>query len=723
MPSPAPESTRKRVWLALFAILVAWAFGVGARVAWHEGGHAPPPRLDGEPLLVTPDAFHYAAGVQQQLTRIHVANPRVPDAGDNVIIAVAAFMAEVFGISVEDACYWTPALLAPLVAVPLVLTGFLLGQLLAGFIAALIATIGFQFWVRTIPGYFDTDSVTVGYVFTVQLLLVAGCARNSARFAMPAGLVTALAPWMHPGSERILLVSMVAVLVYTLAFARPRAAGLRLTLALALGLAPIPVPARAALVIAAEIIVGYAIASERLRNLPPMVLRAGVGAALVAATVLAVATPAGQRVLMLLGLIPSDRGHLMSGLAFGEVASFVIEQRALTFSQLATLTAGHPILFATGLVGFCGLAWRRRPASLLVPLLVLGTAIAMSSVRYAIYATPVLALGNGIVACWLAARATTAVTTQSESGRRAVATLLALLLGAAPVAVALDFAARSPRVAYLSPAEAMLMRSIRRQVKPGDFTLSWWDTAYPLTFFTGGRALVDGMKHDEDLWIMAEILLSPSQRASASLARLAVEHQAVQPPLTPVIDDILNAWQQSGGTHDSFVPALREGRVELMRATRDVFLYLPFTQYENLRSMLAMRAVAGLLPEPERRHERIFAVTPILGKSVDVKHAWTYDHQRQLVIHTSGQTVPVHTVQATWGAAQPGQPFVVDDTLVNPRGRAWVIEHRHRNLRFILDAGLQASTWVQLVLLNRHDPRWFERIRMTPAGAIYRVRR
>ena len=54
-----------------------------------------------------------------------------------------------------------PAFFGSLIVIPIVLIGKSIGQIEVGFIAALIASIAWSYYNRTMVGYYDTDLLNI----------------------------------------------------------------------------------------------------------------------------------------------------------------------------------------------------------------------------------------------------------------------------------------------------------------------------------------------------------------------------------------------------------------------------------------------------------------------------------------------------------------------------------------------------------------------------------
>ena len=119
---------------------------------------------NGVMMLNTQDAYHYAKGVRDILEGQYVAQ------GLSQLGAVLSFILP-FGF--ESVMLWMSAIFGSLIVVPLVLIGKEIGDVKAGFIASLVASVSIAYYSRTTVGYFDTDMLNLFFpLMLVWLFMV-----------------------------------------------------------------------------------------------------------------------------------------------------------------------------------------------------------------------------------------------------------------------------------------------------------------------------------------------------------------------------------------------------------------------------------------------------------------------------------------------------------------------------------------------------------------------
>ncbi len=721
---PRPRLSTRMRWLVFGAIAVCWIAGFTMRANWLAGGADQPNTVfEGSRLLTTADAYFYASGVKNALDGSLESNKRVPGLDMNILVPLTAGVVTLFGWSVEQATLWMPAVLAPLVAIPIVLIGLMYGQLLWGFLAALISVLGFSYWNRTVPGYFDTDMVSIPYVLGVVGLIMAGLWRRNTLYGTLAAMMVIASAYIHPGSERVLAATALGAFGYAAVMETRNPHAYRIALALLIAFLPLPFWLKLILM------VGLEVALSRVK----VPLLGIIGLALVALGVVVFTNRAMDMVLSAMGINLNnwgfDEGKSL-GVSFPNVGQTVAELQDPSLEKLGVRVAGGATLVITGFIGYALAAWRFRPMLMAVPLLALGTVLAIVGQRFTIFAVPVIALGNVWLALVVGRAVARVVTWLRAPNSRAsalwrpqtVSAIVALALTPIALMPAIEHSMSYPPRTALTTQEASLLTTLGKRTKPGDFLIGWWDYAYGAWFHANVSTIVDGTKQNEDLWIAAEVMFTPSQRESAALMRLAVEEQAGRDGLAPVIDDLLEKFKADTGRPVSeFVPALRANQVALPKATREIYFYLPWRIIQILPNVGKLRPAKGLVPEAELPESAFLVMNQYKQDGTPLQRSsWAYDKASMSIVSTRGERVKVFR---TTDVITDQQGRVRSrDTEGDPAGKVCVVNINHSGLQLFMDRAIYESTLSQLLFLVRPDPQLFEPVSYTRGGAIYRVK-
>ncbi|PIE20080.1 MAG: hypothetical protein CSA66_01525 [Proteobacteria bacterium] len=702
--------------LALLAA-VAWGFGLVVRLLWLTDAQANPQAVwDGAVTLTSTDGYYWASAVQQAIEGLHAHNMRVPAWTDHAITFITV-AASHLGAGVREVLLLLPGVVASLIAVPLVLIGNLFRAPLWGFAAALLAVFGGSYYSRTLLGYFDTDMFAVVVPTFVIWLMMKAVHHKRHGPAGWAALLLAAAPWFYNQIGPVTVALVVTFGGYLVLFHRRDAFAWPALAMTVIALWPLPWFVTAPLIVA----LGLLARSERLA--PKhwlMILGAGV-------LVLLLFSPLFARIF---GLLDSytDRAAEARGageIRFEKVGGSIREMQVLPFRMTAERIAGAVGVFVAAIVGCVLAGLRYRPLLLAAPLVALGLFSQWGGLRFTIYAVPVAMLGAAYIAFFAGHRLSRLL----PASREVASYVIAFALVAAMVVPQVDRALARPPATAVRTGEAEAMSLIREHIKPGDYTLAWWDFGYPLWFFGHSATLIDGGKHGADNFIISQLFFTDSQREAANLARLAVETYAERrSPNLPVIDHLFHQARLAGQTPRDLMARIASEDYQPPAATRDIYLYIP---HKMLNILIPVERFSADARRDTSAHagkpRRAFAhVAPRYKKAkgsniVDLGRGYRFDKETALVRAKRGPDVKIRTlavVQTTKDGAVVGRKRVVHED-----GRLDLVNMRSYGSALLVDHQIFNSVLFQLYIFEDIDERYFEKVIQHPYGKVFRVKR
>jgi dolichyl-diphosphooligosaccharide--protein glycosyltransferase/undecaprenyl-diphosphooligosaccharide--protein glycosyltransferase len=694
------EPKLPHVYLVVWS-LVAYAAGVYGRLDVHA-------RIrdklaiaaDGHRVLTTADAYYYATGIEQTVSGLLQGYDRVPTWLDNLLVALGSLVVRLGSVHTSEFAYFFPVFAAPLIVSVVLCWSIVLRLPRVGLIAAVPVALGFSYLNRTSPGQLDTDLLALAIPYLTLAAAVGSLERKSPTLATLTGLLTAISRYAHPGAERVLFACHAALLIYVLVTARNRL-GMQLMLCAFLGLVALPVPIRIALVLATHVWLSRTNPSEKT-------LRVAVGVVGVAA----LATAATIDVTILGGMRTED------DLTFYDVRREVAELGAISFDTLANRVSGGKVLFVLAVLGALGLFISRPATFVLLPLLVLGTLGAQrSGLRFTIYAVPIAALSLA----WLLCAGIDLLRHAWPRKQQWIAwTATGLAIGACAYPAALHASTHELPGSY-NAAELTLMEKLREKVKPGDYAIAWWDYGYGLWYYSHVRTLVDGMKQNEDLFVVAEAWFSDSQLEAAQLARLAVEsaHHSSD-PLAPAIRAVLGKASAQGASPDALLKKLANESVPMPGRSAEIYVFLPAHIASMGRSWARARKVEGIAMRDDRAVGFVDVARARLGLrgKVTLQSGRVLDFDRGLLLGRKGQRGPIASTLTVRGG--PGHKQISGE-IKNPKGKLHVLHLVDGRSVLVVDNVMLRSVYVQLAIFERPDPRAFAESVLLPNGHVYRV--
>jgi len=205
--------------LLLLAILIAWGAGAWLRAEWVRNAdnpeHADYKWKDGY-LLTTHDSFFYASVIDQGTTAQPDQLVQHADIYHQGLLTLLGAALVKMGVSLPMLTTWMPILIAPLLAVPVILIGRLYGSTLWGFCAGLLAVTATSYFSRTTPGYFDTDMFAVTWPAMALYLLLRAHREESRGWLLAGALALMFYPFAYGSGASIVIAMSVCFIGYRL---------------------------------------------------------------------------------------------------------------------------------------------------------------------------------------------------------------------------------------------------------------------------------------------------------------------------------------------------------------------------------------------------------------------------------------------------------------------------------------------------------------------------
>ena len=141
-------------------VLIAYIFSFAIRMIWvFQFQDNSSIYWDNEIMLNTNDGYWYAEGTRDIISGDQNKNDM--SAYNTAGSVLTAFLVKYLPFNIETIIFYIPAFFASLIVIPIILIGRSIGKLEIGFIAALIGSIAWSYYNRTMVGYYDTDPLNI----------------------------------------------------------------------------------------------------------------------------------------------------------------------------------------------------------------------------------------------------------------------------------------------------------------------------------------------------------------------------------------------------------------------------------------------------------------------------------------------------------------------------------------------------------------------------------
>jgi len=185
-------------------IAIAYTFSFLIRMIWvYQFGGNPQLMWNHQLMINTNDGYYWASAAQKSLEGLHIDNPRVIAMFSNATIFFTVLFAKFTPLSLESVILYMPAFVSSLVVIPVILLGRLYGRTFWGFLAALLGSITWSYYNRTMTGYYDTDMFSAMAPMFILYFLIRSTIDYNLRSALYAAIAIVLYPFLYDQGQII----------------------------------------------------------------------------------------------------------------------------------------------------------------------------------------------------------------------------------------------------------------------------------------------------------------------------------------------------------------------------------------------------------------------------------------------------------------------------------------------------------------------------------------
>jgi len=706
----------KKVGLVLLLMMVAYLFSIAIRMIWvYQFDGNPSFMWNGELMINTNDGYAFANAARDLLTGISPEDG-VKKAVHHYSIGLVYLtyaLAKWTPFSLETVILYLPAVISSLMVIPVILTARLMGQTFLGFFAALLGSIAWSYYNRTMVGYYDTDMFSVLLQFSIFYTMLQVIYHKNISSVLLTAFLIFIYPLFYPQGMTIVFAMFVVMVVYlgleykniikkdeTDDFKEGAISfygsiillSISLMLSLSLGI-------RVALFAIATVV----LLKGKLSHKQMM-----VGAGLLFIGFLIFSNVFGSIIGRVFGFL--DRGVESEGLHFYQVIQTVREAGSIPFSTMANRISGSQIGVIFSLIGYIMLVIRHKPFILALPMIGVGILSLWAGLRFTVYAVPIAAL-SAIYFFW-----TISMFISTKRGFRyfivGIATAMMLYPNITHI-----IGYKVPTV--LNKTEVSDLVKLKKIASPKDYTIAWWDYGYPIWFYSDTNTLIDGGKHTNDNFIVSKILLTSSQELAATLSRVSIESY-VESNYTKVTDTLFKNNKQNQIDPNFILTELESGSYPLPPKSRDIFLYLPYRMM-NILSTVAIFGNIDLRTGKEERKVVFYPTNAVNNKNgiIRFRNGIVFDSVKGEIQIGSERGLVRNSIItqniANGKMLSQSQHYHMD-------GKYVVIYMKSYGRFIVMDIEIFNSTYVQMFILGKYDKNLFELVVSSAYTKIYKLK-
>jgi len=616
----------------------------------------------------------------------------------------------------------------------MILTGKLLKLPWVGFFAAILGSIVWSYYNRTMTGYYDTDMFAIFLQFSIfYIFLFTIYSKKDTNILWLISLLI-LYPIFYPKGLTIVYAVFGLWTLYQFIFQKEEKNSYIFIILASISLWVAPIWLKISMTLVFFLVLQKMKQKLDMKRLIYLTIFA---------LILFFILGDGFTVIIDKLSLYLGSGVADEGLHFYQVAQTVREAGKISWETVANRMIGHPILLLLSLIGYILLVIRHKAFIIALPLIGIGVLSHWAGLRFTVYAVPVAAFS--VIYLFYVA------TQQIQNNTVSYATFIGLTLLALYPNIQHIVDYRVPTV--LNKQEVQDLTKLKELSNPKDYTLTWWDYGYPIWYYSNTSTLIDGGKHGNDNYIISKLLLSSTPQFVANLSRLSVETYAegftsskkylelgekekdiptkfkmldlggevYHAGRAPAADVLLRNMQKDQLDPSLFMEELESNTYKLPKKTRDIYLYLPY----RMMRIFPTVAVFGNLDLNTGKAERNIVFYPTSASSNNngmlvFRNGMTFDSKNGKVhIGNKEKSVKYFIVAQNTNENKVN----LQSQLYHVDGEYAIIYMKSYGQFVIMDSKTFNSTYVQMFMLGKYDKNLFELVVSSPYSKIYKIKK
>ena len=718
------NTTSQETTKTLLYIAIAFIFSIAMRLIWvYQFADYVPFHYNGQFMINTNDGYFWAEGARdllsgnllnpdakEYLNKFHQAHDLSPTL--QAASQLTAIFAKILPFSFETIIFYMPAFLSSLIVIPIILIARVLKNLNMGLIAALLASIAWSYYNRTMAGYYDTDMLNIVLPMFLLWSIIWAIQTNKNIYLIITALDILVYRWWYPQSYSLEFAFFGLILAYAVIFDRKNLFNYKLLAIMMLAMMNLDGLIRLIFVIGAYLL----FRDKKYDKYVFYILSAAVVGFLISGGL----NPIWSQLKGYVFRDSISSGKKGLGLHFFTVMQTVREAGHIPFETFANRISGHMTIFFISILGYVYLLYRYRIMIFSLPLVGLGFLAYVGGLRFTVYAVPVLAFGVAFLITEIAGYMPTA---KLKYLSMFAFTLMILYPNYKHIE-----AYRVPTV--FSSNEVKVLDYLGKKANPEDYVVAWWDYGYPIRYYADVKTLVDGGKHSGAVNFPVSFMLTHTQEEAAKMARLDVEYtekafklsdKAKKEDLNISLASNIEEMTKDYGFNNTnqFLATLKSD-IKLPKKTRDIYFYLPFRMM-NIYPTVNLFSNIDLMTGKKGRQPFFFVSKQFkdIGSQIQLASNIFLD-KRTLQLTINKKTLPLRRfVETTYDQKMRLHKKIQK---IDPRSNISVIFMKNYNTFLLLDEKTYNSMYIQLMVLENYNKKLFEPVVLAPSAKVYKLK-
>ncbi len=692
----------------ILLILIAFIFSFSLRLIWvYQFSDYEQFKFNNQFMINTNDGYYWAEGARDILSGEKNINENSPT--HTATAQLTAFIAQILPFSFETIIFYMPAFFASLIVIPLILIGRSLGKIEVGFIAALISSIAWSYYNRTMVGYYDTDMLNIVFPTVLLWSLIWAIRTQEEKYLLFTALDIIAYRWWYPQSYSLEFAFFGLILLYVVyQVIKKQQYQYNLTLLTFMMFAMMGLDGYIRFFIVVLLFVVLKFKKELFHKYLYYLFAFAI--------VLFFSTGGFDPIWgQLKGYVFQEHIQVVGEelqLHYYTVMQTIREASDIPFETFANRISGGMLSFIIGVVGYIWLLFRYPIMLLSLPMVGLGFLAYSSGLRFTIYAVPIIAFGIGFVIVEIASFL------KSKVKRYSIIVFLSLLALAPNIVHIVEY--RVPTVFMKSEIE--VLDKLKQMANRDDYVVSWWDYGYPIRYYSDTKTLSDGGKHSGSVNFPTSFVLTNPQQEASKMLRLDVEYteKMIQKKLDNNRTNIANMTLDYGFKDSNDFLKFLSSNLHLPEKTRDIYLYLP-NQMMSIYSTIKLFSNIDLM-NGEKKQQPIFYY---FDKFKEYKSVIDLGNNIQVnkiegTLHIAGKVIPINNFVKTFYDDE--NKLQMQTTTIESQSEINLIYMGNYGQFLIVDNSVYNSTYVQLFVFENYDKELFEPVILTPLVKVYKLK-
>ncbi len=702
--------------LVLGLIILAYAFSYLLHIYWiHWASNYPQFFWHSQLMINNPDGYFFGSGAQKIAYGMHLDNPRLLDVFHYGTAVITAYLAKFFHLSIDTLMLYLPPVISSLVVIPVILIGKLYKNLTWGFLAALIASIGWSYYNRTLAGYYDTDMFSASLPMFILYFILLSLKEKSLFSILLASFTVILYPWAYGQGLSIIYAMGIMAFLYLLIFQYKDKFTYEFIAIFSFALMEIYWGIRIIGVIGLYYLFKYKDLKIKYLQILSGILFIGF---FITGNVLGI--------ILIKVFDYSTATQKIEGLKFLNVNKTVREASHIPWFIVFDRIIGSVIGLLIAIVGYILLVKKHKEFIIALPLWGIGFFAFIGGLRFTVYAVAIAALSGVYFFVWLVEK----LKIKNEKFRIAIVVLGSLFL-IVPNITHICGCCENNRILasfekfyplrsypYLVPTvfnknEVEVLNKLKQISNPKDYVITWWDYGYPIWYYANVNTLIDGGKHNEDDFLVSKILTTSNQYLAANLSKISIKkyietNKTVAPQLFIKNKKPINV--------DEFLDTIGNKNFKAPKLNRDVYLMLPYRMFNifpTISEFSNRNLNSGEVYPPHFFYKaKIYKKGPLLyiGQI-------PIDLQKGIVLIRNG--IPIKEIDIV-GYNKNGKLIVKKQKLRDKGLDLIVLESYGEAL--LVDDYYYNSTFIQMFVFNNYNRNLFKPVILNPLLKIYKIK-